>query len=71
MTYHWWISNWYNNRPHERLGQAFVNDFFKTSCEGSAKLFHETDVNMADQMIRDWLESNHYDVNELPRVIQR
>lgn len=73
MTYYEWCEEYYNSgkSEHWRLGQAFVNDFFKTACKGSRELFHETDPVKANQMILDWLQDNHYDISELPRKIER
>lgn len=73
MTYYEWCAEYYNSDRYKywRLGQAFVNDFFKTECKGSRELFHEYDPVKANQMILDWLDDNCYDVSELPQRIVR
>ena len=68
MTFDGWVADWSKNRPHERLGQAFVSDFVKQSfpelyyCEDTAKCF---------DMIFEWLERYHYSYDTMPQKIER
>jgi hypothetical protein len=58
MTFREWFNHWVVNRSeHERLGQAFCNDFIKGVW---TELFYIQDTNAAHQMIKDYLERNHY-----------
>lgn len=62
-----WEVNWAIHRHHERLGQAFVNDFVKTPWP---ELFYEPDTIKAKQMIIAFLKDNCYYPN-LPQLIDR
>jgi hypothetical protein len=52
MTYYEWYSEWETSREYERLGQAFVNDFFKESWP---ELFYCASNEKAGRMIFKWL----------------
>lgn len=54
-----------NQSDGQRLGQRFVNAFFKTPWP---ELFYETDYSKASKMIYEWLEDNHY-FEHLPPAI--
>jgi len=66
MTFGQWVADWSKNRPHERIGQAFVNDFIKQAfpelyyCEDTAKCF---------DMIYEWLSLHGYDYHNMPENI--
>lgn len=66
MDYIQWYSTWHLKRKHERLGQAFVNDFIKSPWP---ELFYETDERVANGMIVDWLVAHQYYPN-LPEKCQ-
>lgn len=57
MKYQEWKEDFVKNRPHERLGQAFINDFYNSVW---TELFHATDENKAQQLIIDYLVNIQY-----------
>lgn len=67
MNFQEWKADFKQNRPHERLGQAFVNDYIKGVW---SELFYTNDEGKAQQMIMDYLDQMHYWPN-MPEVVDR
>lgn len=67
QTYQQWKADFKQNRPYERLGQAFVNDYIKGVWP---ELFYTNDEGKAQQMIMDYLNQMQYWPN-MPEVIDR
>ena len=67
MTYAEWMDDYFKNRPHERLGQAFVNDFIKNAW---SELFYQTDTQEAIWMIWDWLNDHQYYPNMPEKIVR-
>jgi hypothetical protein len=58
-TYEKWKQLWRISPYGERLGQAFVNDFFGNIV--TIDIFNESDYWKADELITQWLIDNcHY-----------
>lgn len=57
QTYYQWHADWVNSRPHERLGQAFVNDFIDKPWP---YLFHCEDSERAGRIIYYYLTDHCY-----------
>lgn len=57
MTYYEWYNHWKLNRPHERLGQAFCNDYIKQPWP---ELYHCTSDERAGQIIYYYLTDHCY-----------
>lgn len=63
-TLNQWINDYKTSRPHERLGQAFVNDFIKGTWP---ELFYQKNDDVALEMIKIWLK----DICTYPFVPQK
>lgn len=63
LTYWQWKACYYADRrhKHERLGQAFMNDYMKKMTW--PELFYEENPFEAEEMIMNFLESNCYDAH--------
>lgn len=57
MTYYEWFAKWKAERKHERLGQAFCNDFIKMPWP---ELYHCTDDERSAQIIYYYLTDYCY-----------
>ena len=70
MTFSDWVADWSKNRPQERLGQAFVNDFVK---EPFPELYYarDEDHDYTKSLIQDWLDRYHYSYENMPQKIER
>ena len=68
MTFKEWLEDWKYNRPHERLGQAFVNDFVK---ESFPELYYCQNRVKCLDIISEWLERYHYSYDTMPQKIER
>lgn len=67
MKQHEWFNDYYKNHAkHERLGQAFVNDFIKQPWP---ELFYNNDIAKCLIMIENWLHQNQYYV-DMPQKVQ-
>ena len=68
MTFNEWLEDWKYNRPCERLGQAFVNDFVK---EPFPELYYTEDNDHALRLIEEWLLRYDYNYVNMPQKIKR
>ena len=62
-TFQEWKADFKQNRPHERLGQAFVNDYIK--CQWP-DLFYTNDEHKAQALIMDYLSDTQHWPNMPP-----
>jgi hypothetical protein len=67
MTYAEWKADFKQNRPHERLGQAYINDFYNGLW---TELFYTNDEEKAQRLIMDHLENIQHWPN-VPPVLDR
>lgn len=65
LTYYAWLQDVKKNRPSERIGQAFINDFIKGVW---TELYYTEDEKKAEEMIFQWLGDMHY-YEELPEKV--
>lgn len=52
-----WFNDWKENRPTERLGQAFINDFIRSNW---IELYNEEDIHTSMRTISEWLKDHSY-----------
>jgi hypothetical protein len=65
MKYQEWKTDFVKNRPNERLGQAFINDFYDGLW---TDLFYTNDETKAQQLILDHLVSIQVWPNVPPKL---
>lgn len=58
-----WYKEWATTRQHERIGQAFCNDFIKKPWP---ELFYEEDHQKAILTIWQWVRDNCYSLDRMP-----